>query len=302
MSTMQWAVLAGCLVGLGMTLIIWRLVPAHPHLGAALHQLAPDRTPAAETAAADADLRISDRVGVRLQRHLPATSWVRVPTRELVMLRIPVYRYLGEKAVYAGLGLLAPVVLSVLLTVMGMTPPVVLPTAGGLLFAAGLSFLPDYNVRSDARAAREEFTRALGAFIDLVALERAGGAGSTQSLESAAEVGDSWVFQRLREELARARWSGLPPWDGLTRLADELTLPELAELGDIMRLSGEEGVTVANTLRARSQSLRTALLSAEHAKANAVGEKMTLPVSALSLIFLALLATPALLRILFSGT
>ena len=33
-------------------------------------------------------------------------------------------------------------------------------------------FLPDYNARDDAKKARAEFTRALGAYIDLVALER----------------------------------------------------------------------------------------------------------------------------------
>ena len=80
--------------------------------------------------------------------------------------------------------------------------------------------LPDYNVRDDAKKARAEFARALGAYIDLVALERHSGSGTRQAMEVAADVGDSWVFPRLGEELARSRWSGLPPWEALHTLAD----------------------------------------------------------------------------------
>ncbi len=39
--------------------------------------------------------------------------------------------------------------------------------------AVVMFFLPNYNAVDDAHKARLEFTRALGAYIDLVALERA---------------------------------------------------------------------------------------------------------------------------------
>ena len=120
-------------------------------------------------------------------------------------------------------------------------------------------------------------------------------------MEIAASVGDSWVFRRLSEELARSRWSGLPPWDALRKLSDELGLPELADLADIMRLSGEEGAQVYQTLRSRSQSMRTAALNAALADANAVGERMSIPMSTLGLVFMAMLIAPALLRVLGAG-
>ena len=104
-----------------------------------------------------------------------------------------------------------------------------------------------------------------------------------------------------REELARTRWSGLPPWDALHALADELGLPELDDLADIMRLSGEEGAQVYTNLRARSAAMRTAMLNDEMAKANAVGERMSIPGCLLGVIFMALLVAPALLR-MFSNT
>jgi hypothetical protein len=301
MTVLQLAAGAGCLVGLGAAMIVWSLAPAHPHLASALERLDPARTHPAPDEPAGGRPGPRDRVGLWVQRRAPAVVWGRVPTRELAILRIPVHRYYEEKALYAVLGLLFPVAATMLAWLLGLSLPVVIPVGVSLALAVVLSFIPDYNARDDARKARQEFVRGLGAYIDLVALERAGGAGSTQALESAATMGDSWVFVRIREELARARWAGQAPWDGLTQLADELGLPELADLADIMRLSGEEGATVYQTLRARSAGLRTALLADEHAKANAAGERMSLPVSALVLIFLVLLATPAFIRVVFGA-
>ncbi len=106
------------------------------------------------------------------------------------------------------------------------------------------------------------------------------------------------MFIRLREQLVRARLSGTPPWDGLHALAVELGLPELSDLADIMRLSGEEGAAVAATLRARSRGLRVALLAQEQTRANEDSERMVIPVALLGLIFLIILGAPAVVRIL----
>ena len=44
--------------------------------------------------------------------------------------------------------------------------------------------------------------------------------------------------------------------------------------------------------------MRSAMLNAELTKANEIGERMSFPMSILGVIFLALLVTPALLRLL----
>ena len=67
-----------------------------------------------------------------------------------------------------------------------------------------------------------------------------------------------------------------------------------------MRLSGEEGAQVYQTLRSRSQSMRTAELNSALADANATGERMSIPMSALGLIFMAILVAPSLLQIIGS--
>jgi len=302
MTGLQLALIFGGLIGLGAAGLLWRLTPAHPDLASALDRLAPERSLTRPAAApSPASLSAEDRVGLWVMRTLPVTGWTRLPRRELALLRIPVHRFYGQKALYFALGVAFPSVALALLTLFGLTVPLAVPVLASLAFGAGLSFLPDYNVRSDATAARVEFARALSAYVDMVALERAAGSGPRQALEAAATTGDSWVFRRLAEELARSRFSGVPPWDALTALADDLGLPELAEVSDIMRLSGEEGAAVYPTLRARSASMRAALTAAELAKANAAGERMSMPVAVLALIFLALLAVPALLRVLLPG-
>ena len=81
-------------------------------------------------------------------------------------------------------------------------------------------------------------------------------------------------------------------------LGDDLALPELHDFADIMRLSGEQGASVYDNLRARADSLRSALLTEELAEANATGERMSIPGSTLGIVFMALLIAPALLRML----
>ena len=299
MSTgLQLMVLAGGLLGLGVALLVIRLVPAQPDLADALERLTPSRpAPSANTQAVGG----REKLGLWAMRALPPGLWVRTPRRELALLRIPLARFYGEKLTFAGLGLVIAPLLGWFFDLLGLGFPVPVPAIGSLGLAAVMFFLPNYNAVDDARRARLEFTRALGAYIDLVALERNNGAGVRQSMEAAAHIGDSWVFTRLSEELTRSRWSGLPPWDALHALAEELGLPELDDFADIMRLSGEEGASVYANLRARSAAMRTAMLNDEITEANAVGERMTVPGSLLGVIFMALLVAPSLLR-MFSNT
>ena len=296
---LQLTIAGGALLGLGLMLLIARLLPAEPDLTEALARLTPSRiTASARPTGAGSGM---ERIGVWTMRVLPPGMWVRTPIRELALLRIPIARFYADKLVFACLGLLIAPLLTVFFTLLGLSLPVAVPFVASLGLAAVMFFVPNYNAIDDARKARLEFTRALGAYIDLVALERNNGSGVRQAMETAAGIGDTWVFIRLSEELTRSRWSGLPPWDALHALADELGLPELDDFADIMRLSGEEGVSVYTSLRARSSAMRTAMLNDEITEANAVGERMSIPGSLLGVIFMALLVAPSLLR-MFNNT
>ncbi|NLD78042.1 MAG: hypothetical protein GX643_15410 [Acidimicrobiales bacterium] len=304
MSTgLQIALLAGALLGLGVVLLVARLVPAEPDLAEALGRLTPTRTRATATATAAGSAPVpattgKERIGLWAIKALPPALWIRTPTRELALLRIPLARFYGDKIVMALLGLVIPPLLGFFFEQLGLGLPVAIPATASLVLAVIMFFLPNYNAVDDAATARLEFTRALGSYIDLVALERTNGSGVRQAMEAAAQVGNSWVFTRLSEELTRSRWSGQPPWDALHALADELGLPELDDFADIMRLSGEEGASVYGNLRARSAAMRTAMLNDEITEANNVGERMTIPGSLLGVIFMALLVAPSLLRMI----
>jgi Flp pilus assembly protein TadB len=288
-------ILGGAMAGLGVAMVVAWFVPSQPHLASALDRLDPSRTPSHAAAVTDgADL--TDRLGVWLQRHLP-TTLAKVPAADLAVLGISANRYLGQRAAFFLVGLLFPTLFTAMIAAFGWVLPFTIPVLAGIVFGTVLSLLPAYNAKSDAAVAREEFTRAVGAFTDLTALERQAGAGTTQALESASAVGDSWVFVRIREELAHARWAGKPPWDALSELGASLQVPGLADLGDIMRMSGEQGVAVYDSLRARAASNREAVLAADHARANRASEALTMPTAALGVIFLGLLATPAVIRI-----
>jgi hypothetical protein len=302
MTGTQIALLGGALLGLGVALLLVRLTPAQPDLADVVHRYSPDgaRARALDAAAGTPSTSVIDRLGIWSAHRFPHGWWGKTPTRELAFLRIPIHHHYGKKLLYAITGLLIPPLLITFFTLLGLSIPIVIPAAAALILAVVMFFMPDADIRTDARAARAEFNRALVAYLDLIALERLAGSGARQSMELAADVGDSWVFARISESLARSRWSGQAPWDALHVLSVDLDLPDLDDLADIMRLS-QEGSQVYSNLRARSRALRSAMLSAELAKANAINDRMDIPMSLLGVVFMVILIAPALLRVI-TGT
>ena len=191
-------------------LLVARLLPAEPDLADALDAVSPTR----DAANADGQPTAASRQGTARRsgdcKVLPPAIWVRTPTRELALLRIPLARFYGEKIVmFADSAWSSRRCSSRFFdSLRARASRSQLPAVASLGLAAVMFFLPNYNALDDAQKARLEFARALGAYIDLVALERNNGIGARQAMEAAAEVGDSWVFTRLSEELTRSRWSG----------------------------------------------------------------------------------------------
>jgi hypothetical protein len=284
-----WAVVAGAVAGTGVALLIRELWPAPPELGPALARL-------------DGTARgpVTERGASRLERWaegLPRVPGMSVPHRELDLIGQTPGRFLRDKLMLAFLGLLTPTMVGAAVAAMGVSLPFVLPGFAAVLAAALLWFVPDGAVKDQARAARIEFAHAAAAYLELVALERAGDAGPAEALERAAAVGDGWAFRRIRDALARARVAGTDPWNGLRELAAELDLPGLGDVADIIELSGTEGAAVYGTLRERARSLRTELLADEREAANAVSERMVVPGTLLVMVMTVLVGFPAIVRI-----
>lgn len=301
MTGLQLALLAGGLIGLGLSAAVWRMAPAAPDVEDALARLSPHGAQTGLERPPDAT-DLNGRIGVWAMRAVPARWWGHVPAQDLAVLRMPRHRFYGEKVTSAALGLIGPPVLAAGALVAGYPLPFAVPLLGSIGLAVALFFLPNLTIAEKARRERSLLLAAVTAYVDLVALERRAGSGPRQAMEHAAQVGDCWLFTRIEQTLARTGWSGEAPWAALHGLADELGIPALHDVADIMRLSGEEGAQVAAHLASRAQEMREASLAQEITEANQVSERMTVPMTLLVFVFTALLITPPLMRIFLGGT
>ena len=291
------AAVAGALIAAGLTGLAWYLIPSRIDLADAVDRTL---TPQRPRPASDLPSTSTERVGNWTLRHLPSVLWQRTPIRDLEILHKPISEFYGEKALVALIGIVLTPLLVWILSLSGLQPPFVVPVGATIAIAVGLWFVPDIDVRHRAAEARAEFGRALGASIELVAMERQSGSGARQALEVAATVGDSWVFSRISQELARSAWAGQTPWDALHSLGNQLGLPALGDLSDIMRLGGEEGAQVVTTLRARAEALRIQVRTDAVTHANNTAERLTFPGLVMAALFVATLVGPGVAA-LFSG-
>ena len=294
MTVLQWAILGGATAGLGLWVIIIRLLPAHPNLAQTLAMLS-----AVQTSTTVEETHGWETVGSWGLRKLPEKLRP-IPTQDLALLSRTPTQFLAKKIAYCLAGLVLPGAIFTVVILMGFSVPFILPAMATLIIAGIAFMLPDMEVRTAATRARVEFSRTLACFVNLVALERSCGSGTKQALDVAANVGDSWVFTRLRESLDRATWAGLTGRDALRELSQELGVTDLGEVADIIALSSNEGAGIYRILRAKARSIREGLLLSDTTRANEANEKMSLPVSVLGIVFLAILIGPALLSMAIS--
>ena len=176
-----------------------------------------------------------------------------------------------------------------------------LPVAGILGFAiAGAVagwILPDAALREDAAKRRKAFRHALSSYLDLVNVIIAGGGGIQTALYTAAEAGDGWAFAAIRRALDRARLTNRSPWATFAELADELDVPELAELAASVALAGSQGARIRASLAAKADTLRGHQVAETEAAAESATERMTIPVAVLLFGFLVFVSYPAVQQI-----
>jgi Flp pilus assembly protein TadB len=289
-----WIVVAGALVGLGLFVVLAELLPSAPRLDAALHRM----SQADARAAVEADQTpATQRLGRRIADAMP---WFPSPSADLAILGQDRATWLASKVSLGLLGLAAPVLLTAVLSLGGHLPNWPVPVFTALICGVALFFAPDLVTHVNAAEKRYDFRHALSSYLDLVGLERGAGAGPTEALEAAAEIGHGWAFQRISAALDGARRVGAPPWTALASLAAETGVVELADLADIAEVAGQEGARILDTLAARAASMRAQQLSADRSKAGARSTTMVIPIALLAAGFLLLLVFPIVYRTLLS--
>ncbi|WP_088312749.1 type II secretion system F family protein [Kineosporia sp. R_H_3] len=206
---------------------------------------------------------------------------------------------LGRKllAGLAGFALVA-VTATVMQLLAGWALPAGTPVLLALLIGVGFSFLTDLEAHRLASARRREFRRALGAYLDLVALEMAGSAAPNEALPNAARVGTGWPLALLRDTLWRATLSGTDPWQALTDLGERIGVGELRDLGTLVRLVGRDGARVRATLTARAATMRRRELAEAEGRAGEQEQSMRLAQVLIGFGFITFISYPAVVAVL----
>jgi len=301
---LAYALLAGALVGLGLLMLVLAVRPARVGIAAGIARLDADRQPP-RLSVSEAILStegLSDwrvRLGSRLASALAARG-IRVQSlrADLAVIGRSLEGFLASIVLFAVFGLLLGPVLIGLGLLVGVDLGLTTPLGLALLFALVCALLPLAAVRREAARRRQDFRHAVGAFLDLVSMNLAGGRGVPEALTAAASIGGGWPFARLRDTLAFARLQGLTPWAALGRLGDEVGLNELRDLSAALTLVADDGAKIRASLAARAATLRRRELAEMEGKAGQRSQSMLVAQMLIVLGYLLFLAYPAVSRIL----
>jgi Flp pilus assembly pilin Flp len=230
-STILLSCLLGALVGLGVFALIRALSPSRRSAAARVAEIDAMRAagPAGGPEPRPTDLR--GRIGHRVALFYLEQGWeLRSLRSDLAVLDRSWESFLATKVMLSAFGLVfGPFVFAAVLELgLGLNP--IIPVWLALLFAIVFFFLPDLEVRRDAAKKRKDLRRVIGAYLDLVSMNLAGGRGLPEALMAAAEVSDGWALLRIRNCLSDARITGTTQWVALGRLGAELGIEELTDL------------------------------------------------------------------------
>jgi Flp pilus assembly protein TadB len=278
-----WAVATGLVAGLGLFLVVRELLPSTPRLQSALDRLSGDDKVEPITVSdggeQTATQRYTQTFGAWAQRRLPVAVLGRWgPTRsDLDLIGKTATDHYGEKALGTVITLVAVPFLGLCVGLMNLGMPVSVPLGASLVFALGAWFLPDLDARGKAKRARQEFSRAVSTYLELLAIERISGAGATQATFAAAQVAGSWPFRRIAAALERSRWEGQPPWVALRELGKEVEVDALGEVASIVELAGTQGSAIHDQLQSKAAAMRDSQLDVEQQLAHDATVRMTVP-------------------------
>ncbi|MFC7243834.1 type II secretion system F family protein [Catellatospora aurea] len=275
----------GAVAGFGVYLLVMQFVPATPALGPALRRLHPGADPS-----------------FAAPEHAPAVdgdwlSRLRLPMADLAILDRTPERHVSGVALSALLGLVLPVLVTVVLVATGRSVPFAVPVALTMVLALGMGALAHYDMLNKAKSARAEFVRALCTYATLTAHQVRSGHGAVEAMERSARICDGWPYVRLRTALLSAQLQMRAPWDELKGLATTIGVVELTSFADIMRSAGNDGAQVYQTLRAQAASLRDQIRVRALEVAKTRTSKLDIPSTMMIMILLVLVGYPLMVSL-----
>lgn len=289
------ALVAGAAVGLGVLLLVLVLSRPVPGVAATLNRI-DRRAERSLTASAakgiDGTLDgLRENLGGRFEAFAASRGWnfVRMRT-DLAVMNRTVTQHMGNKVLLA---LAAFVWFPGVVWLTGFANGAAVPLVLALLAGVAGFMLPDLALHQEAEKRRRDFRHVTGAFLDLVAMNLAGGRGLPEALTAASSFGDHWGMVRLRQALSNARIMGWTPWEGIGRLGRDLGVDELRDLASALALAGDEGARIRSSLMSRAESMRRKEMVDVEGAAGESSQSMLMAQLLMCVAFLVFLAYPA---------
>ncbi|MEU6079253.1 type II secretion system F family protein [Streptomyces sp. NPDC047108] len=298
-------VLIGALFGLGLYVLIRALMPSRRSAVSAVAQIDALRARGTTHAATDQKgegagrlAPVRARIGQRVAEIYLQQGWEQRSLRaDLAVLGRSWESFLATKVLLSAMGLFfGPLVFAVVWT-LGFGSGPVIPIWLALVFAGIFFMLPDLEVRRDAANKRRDLRRVVGAYLDLVSMNLAGGRGLPEALMAASEVSDGWALRRIRNCLADARITGTSQWQALGNLGGELGVEELKDLSSSLALVADDGAKVRESLASRAETMRHRELAEIEGAAGEKSQSMLVAQLLLCAGFLVFLIFPAAMRV-----
>jgi hypothetical protein len=251
------------------------------------------RTPTTPTPA-DGSSNTLTSTGAFVERS-GAAAWTRAWAQPLRLVGRSVEAHVGYLVVAALVGLVVPALVLGALQVVGIVSiSIWIPTAMSLLGAALAPMLVHSTTMAASGEVAVDLRHQLGAYLDVVTMLLAGNTGYEGALDQAARAGDGLLFRELRRRMREAATTGQSLVRALERVAADYGIVELEQVAATATLSATEGAPVARSLAAKCSTLRSTLAAEQEADARVRNDKVTPPLVAMALLFMALIIYPAL--------
>ncbi|MFF3977823.1 type II secretion system F family protein [Streptomyces sp. NPDC055808] len=302
--TITGPVLIGAVLGLGVYVLIRALTRTRRSAVSQVARIDAMRsaggvyTPQADTQGSGRLAGLRSGIGARVAELYLKQGWEQRSIRaDLAVLERGWERFLATKVLLGIAGLVFGPLLFVIVVTLGFGSSPIIPVWLALLCGAVFFFLPDLEIRRDAADKRRDLRRVIGAYLDLVAMNLAGGRGLPEALMAAAEVSDGWALRRLRNTLADARITGTSQWLALGRLGEELGVEELKDLSSSLALVADDGAKVRESLASRAETMRHREMAEIEGAAGEKSQSMLVAQLLLCAGFLVFLIFPAAVRV-----
>ena len=187
------------------------------------------------------------------------------------------------------------VAVAALLAVGQVSSPLIwllVPVVAGLF---GWRVIADVRARAARRGA--ELRRVVNDFVQLLAIALTTNRSVEDAVTFAADAGDGFGFDLLRQTVNTAQPMGLTVWDALAVMADTYDLDQLRGLATSLQRQAGVGVSVAATIRTEATAMRARQLADITDRADKANANLSLPTMGMVFGMVLFLAYPVMQQI-----